>query len=504
MKLVSTLECMGGLAFVKLSHADAAHLHKCVFFQKWCAAARLCGQSPPDRKMSAVGRTSSSPEMSTETDTDKPVPTLPAGLWGYEGQRYDLTEFATVHPGGRELIESTRGADITVLVNTYHPQMTSKKIRQRISAHWRGGGAPCRHRFATGAPMYDELRDVVCGYIKYNGCKGFDHIGWTLFFSLACASMVIFGAQTMSQGGLWNSMVFGVCMWLVCADCAHSGAHCAISRNRTDNQLLSRTIGAYFSVSSQWLRQHVISHHIDTNGNDDPDIWHHPGAALPWRVSERVPWRPAFARWRYHLLATIWMTQIVPSVYYTAVMITRGLYIPTKKRVIWSSGERRRAVTELTMTLIILALMLIRNGLMGIVPNATCGTLYYVFSQVSHASEPASGRDAKEWAAEQLTVCGGDWSLQSYAASFLSIGLNNQALHHLFPTVHHAHHVRLMRLIAPVLHKYGYDTSKRHATLQNSLAAHFKHLDTLNRWREVRAIQPADVPYNSDDETPPE
>ena len=441
--------------------------------------------------------------MSTETGAQGVAPTLPEGLWGYEGQRYDLAEFAAVHPGGHELIESTRGADITVLVNTYHPHMTSKQMRRRIAAYWRAGGAPCRHRFAGAAPLYDELRAVVSGYTKYNGSKGFDHLGWTLFFSLACASLAIFGARTVIQGGLLNSLMLGACMWLVCADSAHSGSHCAISRSRKDNRLLSRTLGAYFSVSSQWLRQHVISHHVNTNDDGDPDIWHHPGAALPWRVSERVPWRPAFARWRYHLAATIWMTQIVPTVYYTALMITRGTYPPTKARVIWSKGERRRAITEFTITLAILALMILRNGIMGIVPNATCGTLYYVFSQVSHASDPALCRDATEWAAEQLSACGGDWSLHSYTASFVSIGLNNQALHHLFPTVHHAHHVRLMDLIAPVLRKYGYDTTKRHATLQDSLAAHFAHLDTLNRWRKVRAIQPCHVPSDSDDESPP-
>ena len=424
--------------------------------------------------------------------------------WTFDGSVYDLGNFVDKHPGGQHYIELTRGTDITMLVKTYHPMMDTTDIAKKIEK-MKVTEVPGYNSQET--PLFDELREAVRAYIKYNGSKGSDHLLWSLFFVTWAWGLVYYGLNYVHSGDLWDGIALGLCMWLVCADSAHSGSHSSIMRSPKDNLIITRSLGSFFSTSSQWLRQHVVSHHIYTNKNSDPDIWHHPGAALPWRVSENTPWRRSFSRWKFGLALTGWMTQIVPNVYYTIEMLLRQRYPPSNAPVVWCRDEYKRTVFELAVTLCCMFWIMLRHGVLSsLVPSAVCGCLYYAFSQVSHINLPVDYPNSSEWAVDQICNCSGDWGCDSSISSFFSIGLNNQGIHHLFPTVHHSHHTKLMRAFKPIMSKFGVYHGQVERSFSESLAGHLKRLDELNRWREpvILHAKPMPLGSDSDDEVPPD
>ena len=433
--------------------------------------------------------------------------------WVYRGQEYDLTEFAKKHPGGSHYIDLTRGSDITVLVTTYHPMMSQKRVLGHISKMAVGDATVDSDEgddtvdSDEGSPLFTELQEALINYVTFNGSKGVDHIGWVMFYASWMFALFYYGFKFMAHGFFIDGIITGASMWFVCADAAHSGSHSSILHKPKHNTMLSRTLGSLFSTSSQWLRQHVVSHHVKINTKSDPDIWHHPGAALPWRVCEQTPWRKSYSKWRWSLLATGWMTQIVPNIYYTLEMLIRDRYPPSKQRVVWTKNEYTRAILEIMSNILLVSALFLRHGVqLCLLPNATCGCLYYIFSQVSHINTQLHVPQGSEWAIEQMCHCSGDWGCGSIPASLFSIGLNNQGIHHLFPTVHHAHHTKLMRAFRPILEKHGVYNNQIERGLVESIKGHLERLEELNKWREPVILRPKPMPCDSDsdDETPPE
>merc|ERR1712129_298799 len=90
-----------------------------------------------------------------------------------------------------------------------------------------------------------------------------------------------------------------------------------------------------------------------------------------------------------------------------------------------------------------------------ILPRIGHGILFYTFSQVSHIQDEAFSHQTKvtdSWITHQIGSCV-DYSVDSLFWNVMSIGLNNQALHHLFPSVHPCHFIQL----SPVLDKFCAD-----------------------------------------------
>jgi len=434
-------------------------------------------------------------------------PRIPDGLWALDGGLYDLSSFAGAHPGGAHLVEATRGTDITALVHSHHLRLGPTAVRHRVRHLWRPGRAPRAPHDWRATPLYDELRREARAYVAARGSKGVDDPAWVALFVAALCGMALAGAAWLWAGSAVAGAALGVCMWLCCADAAHSGAHAAIASPRA-SRLLARTAGAPFCLPAAWLRQHVLGHHVHTNAPLDPDIRHHPGSLFPWRVSTLTPWRPAYARWRASLCATVWMTQLLPSLGYTPAMLLTSRYPAARAPVRWARGERAEAALGWVVQVGAIASVAARHGgVAALLPFAVCGTAFYAFSQTSHINGASDAPAARgEWATCQLAACAGDWSVGSRPASFLSIGLNCQALHHLFPTIHHAHHAALRPRIAAVLARHGTALPGEGQGYGGSLAAHLRFLRRIND-APATSLRPAPLPPptpdDSDDELPP-
>jgi fatty acid desaturase len=137
----------------------------------------------------------------------------------------------------------------------------------------------------------------------------------------------------------------------------------------------------------------------------------------------------------------------------------------------------------------------IKGLFFSFVPYLLLGCIFFVFSQVSHlnagcfeGSPAADGRTGgkPEWAAHQvLSAC--DYSTASKFWGFLSIGLNNQIVHHLFPAVDPCHYPDLAPIVAATCEEFGV----RYTSYRNWLEVWTQFMDWVAC---LNAVEPASPP----------
>merc|ERR550525_995413 len=77
----------------------------------------------------------------------------------------------------------------------------------------------------------------------------------------------------------------------------------------------------------------------------------------------------------------------------------------------------------------------------AVIPWVWHGVAFYFLSQVSHNNEKSIFVNQKEWCVSQVQCASGDYENGPKANRFwmfFSVGLNYQAIHHLFPNIHWA------------------------------------------------------------------
>lgn len=410
----------------------------------------------------------------------------PSELWAIDGELYDLESIGAWHPGGGHILDVTRGTDCTEVFFSSHPTVSCKLLRQRLRPHWRAGGAARSTYDWSDTEAYDALKRVVASYGRTHGLKAADYapaIAWYAAGWMALLWMLLRWAYGPSS--LTNAALFGLCLWLSAADTVHSGSHGAISRSFLHpgpHQVVLRSFSALFCFHAAWVRQHILGHHPYTNTEADPDMYHHPQRWIGWRVAPFTVVETAYRRWRLWFTLGVWLTQTQPSVINTSHMIWKGEYPGTRARVAWAPRERLESIAQLLVfTGCLLLHARSRGPVHTLLPFAVCGALFYVFSQISHVNDASfPQRNGKSrWAHAQAESARGDYSQDSYVWGVLSIGLNNQTMHHLFPTVHYCHYPCLQKLLRPVfkIHKLPVPAPQ---TFAQSVRAHFAFLGKLN------------------------
>jgi len=57
-------------------------------------------------------------------------------MWKIRGKVYDLTPFLDIHPGGRDMLESSEGLDnLTELFNRYHKNVDNTKLKEMMKQY---------------------------------------------------------------------------------------------------------------------------------------------------------------------------------------------------------------------------------------------------------------------------------------------------------------------------------------------------------------------------------
>jgi len=85
-----------------------------------------------------------------------------------------------------------------------------------------------------------------------------------------------------------------------------------------------------------------------------------------------------------------------------------------------------------------------------------------------------------EWAVHQM-LSTMDYAPDSTFLKILSANLNYQMVHHMFPSVHPAHHPAIRKLLIPIAKKYDIDYEKRSSrSFSVALKEYFNWIYSLN------------------------
>ena len=217
-----------------------------------------------------------------------------------------------------------------------------------------------------------------------------------------------------------------------------------------------------------------------------------------YRLTTNQPWMPKYSNYPFAMFFQACFTALGPALlneplYYSTVTFFDAVPFMNLTSVDMMKHWVGRCLVIAWMFAMPLALHgAVKGALFSLVPYTLLGIIYYLFSQVSHLSEtchePAPpARDSRtgkaEWAVHQV-VTSNDYSNSSWLWGFLSIGLNNQIVHHLFPTIEPSHYSDLAPIVQATCDQYGV----KYTTHASWAAAFRQHLSWVAR---LNAVDPA-------------
>jgi len=429
-------------------------------------------------------------------------------LWVIGTGAYDLRGFIDKHPGGHYILEATQGRDCTALFHSYHAMSSRDSwIQKTLQTYWVRLATP--DEITDNAiwnweetPFYTELRTEMKKAVGGGGRAAFKaswaHLGqYTL-----CMAVWLVSIKSWLCGSWTGGVVAGLGIWYVSGDILHAATHYAVFSDPKANLLVGWVVGWLHHVPSMWIRQHVLTHHVYTNiQGRDPDLDHFRQFSklkTGWRLSSLQNMRPAYHNWRLGLLPVAAMTGIGPLLGESIQALITGSYMRSTKMK-YVQNEMILTVLQLVMVGalgLLLPYVLNRSFCHMLLPYSIHGFLYYSFAAVSHTNEASASKvqrdgqpvqssaetdtsKAREWAQHQVETSQGDYAPTSQVWGLVSLGLNNQAIHHVFPAIHPCHYY----LLAPVMkrvcekHKVKYHT---HPTFWDAICDHISHLRRLN------------------------
>jgi len=424
-------------------------------------------------------------------------------LWIYRGERYDLRSFVDNHPGGSHAILLGQGRDCTQLFDSYHP---FTDVPRKVLARYKyvGSSEPIEASLfkVDVTPFYDDARSAARKLFSPRGNESSDEVqrnckataaAWVQHTLGMC--VVSFAFWRWCHGDILAVFYFPVVYWMVCSDLMHNGSHFAMSRNVCLNTL-SAYIGGLHVQFHLWAFQHVVAHHVHTNVHGkDPDM-HHFDAEADRKDGGHMGYRSHPSHPNYSQYKWCWKYGIFHQMMGTTAavaLLNVAKYVHAMKIQVVSMP--RKMMTSVVIDRAILTAFIalfcwykgVGVGLSLIFPSwCVHGCLFNIFSQITHVNEqsfPASSKgkgEPIEWAVHQV-LTGADYNCDSKLWGMLSINLNNQIVHHLFPSVHPCHYPALRRALIPVCEKHKIDYLGRSShTFVDMLCGYYGWISKLN------------------------
>jgi len=426
-------------------------------------------------------------------------------LWTIHGQKYDLAAFVDRHPGGTEAILLGKGADghdCTQLFESYHPFTERHRL---VLAKYAYKGATTTKIQPLGESVFDEIntpfRDdalrAVRAYFSPNGTETDHEVqrntkattgAWVLHAFGMC--LVSYYFYLWCRGDVPAILIFPALYWVVCSDLMHNGSHFAMSTIPWVNTV-STYIGCFHVQYHLWAVQHVIGHHTHTNVlHRDPDLAHFS------HESEEEKYVPGYRSHRsqdvlpkYHLF---WKFAVYFQAGATTVAIALlnvPMYLEKGKMMTTLIPEHYTQHIKIDRALLLLGCVVFccfHGAWVGIWTMlwswVVHGALFNFFSQISHINESSmvateeykerKKLEKNEWAVHQMLTAN-DYSCDSKFWGIMSINLNQQIMHHMFPSIHPCHYPALRHVLIPVAAKHGLDYKERSSNTFLQAAAQY-------------------------------
>ena len=422
--------------------------------------------------------------------------------WTIHGKKYDLRKFIERHPGGQDTILMTQGKDCTELFESYHT--FTKRHRQLLDKYYVKDVPDYKSDFDwNNTPFYDECKAVVKKYFSPKGTESTKEIirnskiPWKhAFVYFIGFLLMLYSFYLFCTGDFYAIFHFPVLYWIIGTESIHTGSHSGICIYPSVNKYISY-IGFLYAQYHVWLLQHVFGHHQYTNiDNKDPDLNH-------FNCPEEK--LPSFKIHKNHInndnnLWKISLWSIFPSTSSFATSINRiKFYLDNKKihtvdinKVFLDLIRDDRLIVQLLHIIFIGCYPHgILKGFFALLWAWTIhGNLFFTLTQVSHLNEGSmvevekykkkKDQEKVEWAIHQM-LSTTDYAPDSSFLKILSVSLNYQIVHHMFPSIHPAHYPAIRKLLIPIAKKYDIDYEKRSSqTFGEALENYYNWIYSLN------------------------
>jgi acyl-lipid (8-3)-desaturase len=386
----------------------------------------------------------------------------PDNSWiSFEGEVYDVTEWAKVHPGGAEVVDASAGKDITNLFISYHKSASVNifgtksvpKVGKLISNKF-----PV---YSVNSGFYSTLKQKVETYFKNNNIKDSRYPG---AFAMLNTAFIVVGLLVCYFFSMYTNMEVyqrilfaigaGIFHHLMMVHPAHDVSHNCFTRYELVWKFFNDFGSVLLGISGEvWMHRHVFGHHIFTNVSGvDPDLGIYKASPkeelLKYRAKHIV--LPVWFQFFSYFLVVFeiqvddfysWFRGAMEHVkinntgaYATSKFLaSRGLFLIHRILLPFYLGH------SLKLTLFLFA-----------VTELTAGTMFGHFSQISHINDdlewPADMKIEEDWGEMQVrTSC--DYNTESVFWTYLSGKLNYQTCHHLFPSISPQHYPNLLPLV---------------------------------------------------------
>ncbi|TPX39305.1 hypothetical protein SeMB42_g06381 [Synchytrium endobioticum] len=409
------------------------------------------------------------------------------------GSVYDVTKFASRHPGGRDLILLGAGRDCTQVFETYHKPATVAKVLEKFRIGYTVDAElptfPWPNAFNT------TLRARVDQYFKDTKQDPKFHSSIYLKYFLIYCSVAISYYSQFYQSSVVNSWFYSfiaaVLLGIGCAQIGlmpmHDSSHCSISHNSKVWWIIGSTHdflnGASFLV---WIYQHMFGHHPYTNiagadpdvAVDDPDIR---------RIIKKQQWFAHYAK--QHLWVPIAYAALGMRVriqdgillfYHKTIDQIRVNPLSSYQKAIFWGGKGFFVFYRFILPCIFgnsasrVALLFAISDIVTSYWLALMFQANHVVEDVEWPQPDARNAMSIDWCEMQVETTQ-DYQHDSPLWAFLSGSLNYQAVHHIFPNVNQAYYPAL----APVLKQTAQEFGIRYRIKDTFLEAFKGHVDYL-------------------------
>ncbi|KAJ3130004.1 hypothetical protein HK101_005158 [Irineochytrium annulatum] len=390
------------------------------------------------------------------------------------GLVYDLTPFATRHPGGLDMLLLASGRDCTDLLPSYHPWRL-EKVHAVLKKHLIGRleGAGEFPTFPKDRGFFKDVRERVGRYFEETGKDPKDSTpGWWRLAGICVAMAACYG-MAFAAGQAWGarvawSVAFGVMQALVLLHVMHDSSHAAFTRSPLVWKwvgTLTMDVLAGASVHS-WLHQHVLSHHLYTNIQQaDADVPQQQSGDVR-RIYKAQEWFPLYAfQWLYLpvLYSLLGLKFRVQDIVNQLIKKFNGpLRVGKVEAKHWI--EQISVKTFLIYWRIVLpvthfGLTIPQSLALFLFAELSTGIYLAWNFQVSHISSVANFPESKaeiddEWAVNQVKTSV-DYAQGDWMTTFLCGALNYQIEHHLFPSVSQYHYPAIAPIVREVCKKHN-------------------------------------------------
>ena len=374
-------------------------------------------------------------------------------MWKIHGKYYDLTPYLSKHPGGRIILEQSKGnKDLTAAFESYHAMSNMHKIKRIMKKF------EVKDKEYISQVNFDEkgFYSTLTSDIKmYFLNKNISHhanmfwlikstiqvLLWIISFFMTCYLTNIYFYQRIILSAISGHMFIQVGFGIM-----HDASHHAITRYSNVNETLASIWNSLaLWDNSIWYKHHCYMHHSYTGTKLDPDTIHF----KPFIQKSELENNNNY--FKYTHFRALFGLCVFPGMWIGQSIAYIGAII---KQRLWRMSIINYKICPFEVSLkffMVFSLFYIRDFWIMFAYIISCNITYGICILPDHDTFETHNNilyDTKnvDWGELQVRNSG-NFSTQNFFINNCFGGINHQITHHLFPTISHVHYPEISKIV---------------------------------------------------------